>query len=92
MKKGNFTEALAEAMTLWVNSDALETIRRKAMSDITVTDMKNLVDALAAYGKVALPALTDLLTKKGLKSQELEHISKAIQRVSPSPPEKIETP
>lgn len=83
MKKGNLTEALEEAMALWIKSDVIERIRQKALSKgVTSTELKQLVDALTTQGTPSLPALGDLLNKKGLQSAELGYITEAIQKVS----------
>jgi hypothetical protein len=95
MKKGNITEALEEAMKLWIKNDIIESIKRKALSrGITTADMKKLIDALVIQGRASLPALSDLLNKNGLTTTELEHITNAICQVSspPTPPRLKVTP
>jgi hypothetical protein len=86
MKKGNITEALEEAIRLWINSDVINSIKRKALSkEVKGADMKQLIDTLVARGKPSLPALGDLLNKDGLTSTELGYITQAIRQVSAQP-------
>ena len=58
MKKGNLTEAIEEAMKLWIKSDLIESIKQKALSKgVTTADMKQLIDALKTQGRASLPPL-----------------------------------
>ncbi len=83
MKKGNLTEALEEAMKLWIASDVIEKIKLKAMDwKVTGNDFNSLVDALAAHGDLAETALGELLHKKGIKSEELNHVTEAIGNIA----------
>ena len=83
MKKGNLTEALEEAIDLWIKSDVIEAIKKKALSkEITENDFKLLVDTLTSQGKEALPALSELLNKDSLSSPELEVTADAIRKIS----------
>jgi hypothetical protein len=82
MKKGNLTDALEEALDLWIKSDVIEAIKKKALSkEITEDDFKLLVKTLASQGEEALPALSDLLNKESLTSSELAVTAEAICEV-----------
>jgi len=86
MKKGNLTEALEEAMTLWIKSDFIENIKRKALSKgVTTADMKLLVDALKTQGKDSLSALGEIANKEGLKTTELAYVTEAVHQISSKP-------
>ena len=86
MKKGNLTEAIEEAMKLWIKSDLIESIKQKALSKgVTTADMKQLVDALKTQGRTSLPTLGELLNKEDLTTTDLTYITEAIRQVSSQP-------
>lgn len=82
MKRGNLTEALEEALELWIDSDVILKLKQKAMkSNTTITEMKDIVDTLQSIGKPAIHALSDLLDKDGLAITEMRKITEAIRQL-----------
>lgn len=82
MKKGNLTEALEEAMQLWVNADVMQSLKQKAMkAGTTITERKDIIETMKTMGRWATPNLGDLLKVDSLTITETKAINEAIRQL-----------
>lgn len=82
MKKGNLTEALEEAMQLWINSPIIEALKATAMNpDITCNERQVATDNLGEVGHPAIYALNEIANDTKLYPVEREKASKIIYEI-----------
>jgi hypothetical protein len=81
-KRGNLTEAIKEAIEIWIKADVLTKLKYLLEnSTSTGQDYKNLVDSLKAHGDAALPILLDITNNEGI-SQRTNYLTAAIKELT----------
>jgi len=71
-RKGDLSKALEEAIDLWINQDAIENLKQKALSDDGIFKRKKVFETMKSLGRSSIPALSELVKSgKLLDTQEI---------------------
>ena len=81
-KKGDLQKSIIQAIKIWIKSNIIEQLKRKAMGNASVTEVKAIVDTLVVQGTDALYALGEILNSTQSVT-EVTYITKAIRQLSP---------
>lgn len=79
MKRGNLTEAIIEAMDLWMKQPYIEGLKRMVLSEDTLpSEKEKAIDALAEFGEISIGYLIEIATNENVLPSVKE---RAIQKI-----------
>jgi len=79
MKRGNLTEAIIEAMDLWMKQPYIEGLKKVVLSEDTLpSEKEKAIDALAELGEISIGHLIEIATNENVLPSIKE---RAIQKV-----------
>lgn len=82
LRKGNLTDALVEAIELWIEKDAISTLASAILSNRNITTVQlKAAKTLRRFGRAAIPALSHVASQSFLPSSVQEEALKAIDEI-----------
>ena len=79
MKRGNLTEAIIEAMDLWMKQPYIEGLKKAVLSEDTLlSEKEKAIDALAELGEISVGHLIEIATNESVLPSVKE---RAIQKI-----------
>lgn len=84
-KRGNFTEAIKEAIDMWLKQEEVERLAERAIQKgISISEKNNIINTLFTYRKAAIPAYMKMIESKQVLDSEKQQIYDNIQKINES--------
>jgi Arc/MetJ-type ribon-helix-helix transcriptional regulator len=84
-KRGNLTEAIKEAIDLWLKQEEVDRLAERAIQKgISISEKNNIINTLFTYHHAAIPAYVKMIESKTILDEERQQIYDNIQKINES--------
>jgi hypothetical protein len=82
-KRGNFTEAIKEAIDIWIKQEEVEALSERGIQKgITISERDNIINTLFTYRKAAIPSYMKMVKSKEVLNEQKQQIYENIQKIN----------
>ena len=82
-KRGNFTEAIKEAIDLWLNQEEVDRLAERAIQKgVSISEKTNIINTLFTYRKAAIRPYMKMIESKHVLNEERQQIYDNIQKIN----------